>query len=191
MKKVLLFLLTLSSFYAPVFAQVWNYSGFNDTARIDSFQSTGSKVSKAFNLSQYEEPRFSVLANDTANAGYSKDSIFFVWGIQLGNYLLNASGLIDTTWQGKILIDTFNMFVAGNKAVPIHKIDTVGKYNLDKLYIDTANITGYAVQDRSFNPEYAPLFRFWCLGFSPNQSNTFIKLRFAVSKRVAHYFHQQ
>jgi hypothetical protein len=191
MKKVLLFLLSLCSFYVPAFAQPQNYSGYSDTAIVTGFKGTGSGVTKAMNLSQFENIRFTAMANDTVHPGYASDSIIFIWGIQLGNFVMNSSGKLDTTWQGKIFIDSFNIIPAGNKVIPVHIPDSTGAYGDDARYIDTINVTGYAVQDRNFSPAWAPLFRFWYLGISVNQNTTYVKLRFAFNRRVAVYVHAQ
>jgi hypothetical protein len=166
MKKLAILILIL--FNALVFSQP-NYSGYKDTVAVADFQGTGTGTTRAFVLN-YKKLRVSALADDTAETGYASDSIQFQWGIQTGNVLLNSSGKRDTTWQEKLVVDTFDILTAANLVAPTYLIDTVGLENMYDLFIDTIGITGFAAQDVLIKHPLSPIFRFWYLGLDGNRT---------------------
>ncbi|MBN1294374.1 MAG: hypothetical protein JXB48_21235 [Candidatus Latescibacteria bacterium] len=169
----------------------YNYSGYKDTAGVIDFNADSSGFTKALELSQYENMRVSVMANDTSSSGYASDSIFFQWGIQLGDVVINSSGIRDTTWLEKILVDTFDIATSGNLVVPVKTPDSLGYCGQAKLFIDTSNVTGYAVQNRAVFPYWSPVFRFWYSGLTGNITGSYVRLIFAQTRRLYNYVHNQ
>jgi hypothetical protein len=171
----------------------FNTTGYRDTVLVNGFQGTGTGSTKAMELSQYENMRLSALANDTSAAGYASDSIKFRWGMQFGVPIMNSSGKLDTTWQEKIEIDTFDIKTAVNLVAPTYTIDSLGNFKICKKFIDTTNVTGYAVQSRDILlPPWSPIFRFWYIGLTGNKvSISYVKLMFAITRRISSYVHLQ
>ena len=180
--KALTLILLLSSL---LFAQ-FNWSGINDTCAVSSFNADSTGVTRAFQLSQYEAMRFYVMADDTSEDGYDSDSILFKWGFQVGNIVKNSSAAFDTTWGEKVLVDTFDIATAGNLVEQELSIDTAlgNTYQL-RDFIDTTNITGFAVQDRYIPaPNWGPLFRFYYAGLTGNITGSYVKMVFGQSRRT-------
>lgn len=173
-----------------------NYSGYKDTVAVSDFNADSSGVTKAFDLSRYEDLRVAVYADDSSEAGYDSDSINFAWGIQFGNVVINTSGLRDTTWQGRYTVDTFDILTAGNLTPNYYNIDSSGYYQKTRLFIDTSNVTGWAVQDRqpfinACRRPWAPLFRFWYIGLGDNITGSFVELMFGQTRELYSNVHNQ
>lgn len=186
MKKLLIFIFTAICAIGS-YAES-NHSGIYDTAKISAFQGVGTGVSKAFNLSMYENLCVTVSADDTARAGFASDSVKFRWGVEFGNIVMNmATGSKDTTWVERILVDTFFDTVT-NFVKTVYSVDTLGNYSRVLKFIDTVNVSGCAVQDRSVIPYWRPLMRFWYAGITGNVASTgFVKLMFAMERRYYSY----
>lgn len=186
------FLLVLSVVCACM-AQ-FNYSGWKDTAAVNGWRGTASGTTRAFELSQYENIRFYACAVDTHIVGYGSDSIHFQWGIEIGDVIQNRSGFRDTSWQERIIIDTFNIRTSANLVKQYKVIDSSGTvYNLNS-FIDTIGVAGWAVQDRNpFNGmPWAPIFRYWYIGMAGNRTaDGYIPLMFGQSRRVYLNVHNQ
>ena len=175
-------LLLVSLLFSASFAQI-NFAGFKDTAVV-RFSGTATGVTKAMNLTEYENMRFSAMANDTSAAGFVGDSIKFRWGIQLGDVVLNSSNRADTTWQDKIVLDTFDILTTTNMTITESIIAADGSIARPTKFIDTINVTGFAVQNAEVLPPWAPVFRFWYAGITNNKN---IKCVFSMSRRIASY----
>jgi len=186
MKSILLVLLI-----AGIVAAQFNYSGYRDTVAVTAFNADSSGVTRAFELSQFENLRVHAMANDTSSAGYDGDSIQFQWGIQLGDIVINSSAKRDTTWLEKILVDTFDIMTAGNLVAPVKTTDSLGFVGQARLFIDTSNVTGYAIQSRAVVPYWAPIFRFWYAGIGDNITGSYVRLIFGQTRRQYSVVHNQ
>jgi len=185
-------LILIMSIIGMVAAQM-NYSGYRDTVLVTGFQSTGTGTTRGFEFSQFENVRLFAMANDTSATGFASDSINFQWGISIGDVVINSSGKRDTTWQECVVIDTFNTLTAANMVQRYMVPDTTtGNVPTPRKYVDTVNVTGYAVQDRAITPAWSPVFRYWYTGLTGNKvSSSYIKLIFGQSRRVYSNVHNQ
>ena len=167
-----------------------NYNGYKDTVIVHGFKATDDSVTKAFDgtvgIGMY---RFVVFANDTSSAGFSADSINFVWGVQQGIPVINSSGKKDTAWLYKLMVDTFDISTDGNMVVPVVSADSLLEYNKCTKFIDTVNVTGWAVQSKEVDntTTVMPLFRFWYSGKSKNKTGSFVRLMFAMLRKSEYY----
>lgn len=164
-----------------------NFSGYKDTAKVSDFNADSSGVTKAFELSRYENILFYAMADDTAETGYASDSIQFRWGVEFLNVVLNSSNKQDTAILGRIECDTFDILTTANLVVQIKQVDTTGYFNWFKNFIDTVGVTGYAVQHSAPIPFWSPIFRFWYIGLAGNKVDSYVKLVFGQSRRLAYY----
>ena len=180
---------------AGMVAAQYNYSGYRDTVAVSGFQSNGTGVTRAFELSRYEDLRVFALANDSSEAGYASDSIHFHWGIETGDIVINTSGKRDTTWLTRFVVDTFDILTAANLVEPYKVISNAGAVTKTTLFIDTVNVTGWAVQDRlpfgSLTDVWAPIFRFWYAGLGSNITGSYVVLVFGQSRRLNSLVHIQ
>jgi hypothetical protein len=180
--KTILFLLVSA---ALAFGQ-FNFSGYRDTAYVSDFQSDSAGVTRAFELSRYENLRLYACADDTTEAGYDSDSICFQWGIEMGDIVLNTSGTRDTTWQERYVVDTFDIITTANMVKPVLTLDSIGMFNNPKSFIDTVNVSGWAVQNCEpfYRIPWSPIYRFWYAGLAGNRiEDGFIPLMFGQTRR--------
>lgn len=171
---------------AAAFAQTDNYNGWKDTSQIATFKADSLKYSKVFLLSQNENLRVDILANDTSSAGFKSDSMKLYWGIQLGHPTLNGTaGSIDTFWSPEhIMADTFDLTTTTNAAVAYRGIDSTGAYTNRPFLHDTLSVSGYAVQSRNIRPDWDVFFRVWIKGLTKNNVKEFVLARVAVYRRI-------
>lgn len=179
MKIVLIVLVAITALLAQV-----NYSGWSDTAAVASFNGTDAGTTRAFELSQYEGMLFYAMANDTSSAVFATDSIVFQWGLEFLNVVKNSSGGRDTSVVGRILCDTFNIATAGNLVVPVSIPDTLGNYKRFSKFIDTIEVSGFAIQHSQQVVFWAPIFRFWYAGLTGNSAVTPNVLIFGQSRQL-------
>ena len=172
-------LLVVASFGANV-----NYNGYKDvTAVTDTLGESGTAYSAVFNLSEYEDARLVVKANDTGEAGFASDSVALEYGYQTGSPTLNASGVVDTVWDGVIVIDT--MLASDFGAVGAGTSASTGVMTRTWGGADTLSVTGYAVQSRWFVPEWDVLIRFFATGLAANNKDAALDLELEVKRRVS------
>lgn len=184
--RYLLFPIAAVMFVVVVANAQKNYTGYRDTVLVADFNADSAGVTRAFELSQYEAMRLYALADDTSSDGYASDSVLFKWGIQIGNVMINTSNVKDTTWGERVLIDTFDIATADNLVEQELSIDTIyGSTHQLRLFIDTINVSGFAVQDRFVPmPNWGPVFRFYYAGLTGNKIESYIALVFGQSRRT-------
>lgn len=185
MNKIFIGVLLLS---IAAFSQITdNWNGYRDTSNITGFIGTGTKYSKAFNLTGYENLVVEVLADDTTTANLSADSIHFYWWIELGHLVLSSTNTVDTSWDivNPIFVDTFNITVAGRRAITFRAIGTDYTFSAPSLTVDTASVTGFASQRRYIVPECDQYFRIGHKGLASNNKDADLKLRDNVWRRAA------
>jgi hypothetical protein len=167
-----------------------NSNGYGDTSLIVGFKSTGTGYSKALNLSAWENCRIDIFAMDTANSktGFNGGAIKFYWWTETGHYCVDYLGKLDTVWDNidPLVIDTFDMTTAGNMVKTPRFLSVAdGSYPSPHLTIDTTSVRGYAVQSRTFSPEWDEIWRVGVKGLSGNQATTYVKLIVGMHRRAA------
>lgn len=169
------------------FSKSDNWNGWKDTSNISGFRADSLKYSKVFELSDWENLRIDVMANDTATANLSADSTKFYWWFETGHPCLNASNLLDTFWQkaDPLVIDTFDITTAGNRAITYRLLGTDGVFSGPSKTIDTSTVSGFAVQSRALTSECDVWFRIGHKGMTGNKTSTYIKLRDNIVRRAA------
>lgn len=162
-----------------------NWSGYGDSAIISSFKADSLKYSKQFKLSEYENLRATVFANDSDEAGFVNDSTRFVWGIQTGHWAFNTtkSSLPIMVWAPRMVVDTFDMLTTANTVEQFLIMLNDYTFTAPLKYIDTTTFTGYAIQDRAIIPEWDAYFRFWFKGLAGNNGTSFLDLYVQIAQR--------
>lgn len=179
MKKIIIILFVLTSL---VFGQSMNWNGAGDTATITTCSSTVLSYSNTvFNLSEFENIRIIAQVDDTSSAGFASDSIGVIWGYQSYVRCLDTAGSLDTCYSPRVIVDTL-------------LTDSLGKMNLQTLsdgiattpthQIDTLSCAGFAVQSRTFTPEWDVNFRIWAVGVGDNVTGAPLSLQFTVIRRI-------
>ena len=180
MKSVQFFLALLTMVCVGA-AQNLNWNGPGDTLVITDFNTAELAYTLALPIQRSEELRVTAMVNDTNSAGFASDSVVAQYGYQTGTPVFNSSGLIDTSWDVRITIDTLDIDSFG--VVPVGTVAATGVVTrLWNSASDTLSVSGYAVQNRRFKPEYDVLIRYWIQGLTGN-SNTPLSLRFQHNSR--------
>lgn len=178
MKKFLLSIL----FPLVIFAQTNNTNGWGDTCTVTTFKKDSTKVSTVWNMSGFENMRCDVFAADTDAAGFSTDSIKFLFQVRTGHRVLNASNAVDTDWTNWGTLDTFDIASAG-EAVATYD-STTGSMIQKWREIDTTSLTGYASQSIPYSPDWDELIQLRAKGLTGNNVGSFLKLRFSLTRRI-------
>jgi len=160
-----------------------NVSGYGDTSSVAGFRADSVKYSKWFSLSNYENLVAVCLTNDTGAEGFANDSVYFSWGIQYGDPVLNSNGKQDTAVRNAlVMIDSMHALSA-NFALKYGSFDSTGTEALGLKGIDTNFVTGFMTQSRSIAPEWHAYCRFFAKGETGNNVSGFLRLRFAMVRR--------
>jgi hypothetical protein len=160
-----------------------NYTGYGDTSNVPGFKSNLTKYSKWFRLSAYLNSRLDIMANDTSSAGFASDSVKFIWGIQTGHPVYNASGARDTVISKmKIVLDTFDV-KSGWLPDTLIQVGTDYSFSQVQGLVDTVNVTGYAVQTSNFAPEWDVWIRGFATGLSGNKVGSYVKILFSLTRK--------
>jgi len=163
---------------------VWgeNYQGYGDTSVVQKFKADSLKYTRIFAMQSNKNMRIDVLASDTSTAGFSADSLHFVWGVQTGHPSLNASGLRDTAWNNiLIVVDTLEQLdslytpaCAGSYVV----LGTSNTYTRTRRIKDTLSITGFTKMTKHISLDYDVLIRGFVKGLTGNDKGSFLKIMF-------------
>jgi len=160
-----------------------NASGWRDTVGIATKCTTGVLVStKCFPLSDFEDIRLVVKVNDTATAGFKSDSVGLIIGYQTGIEVLNGSGVRDTAFESRVILDTLLSSEFG--AVPEGLSNADGSITIAKGGADTSSVTGFATTSYWFVPEWDGLIRFWVKGLSSNEKTNALRLFLEPRRRL-------
>jgi hypothetical protein len=166
-----------------------NWSGWQDTSRINGFCGIGDtslKYTGNFLLSAYENMRVTVYARDTTGAfpGRSNDSVVMEWGFQTGHYAWTSnSGTKVVEWGSQVRVDTFAMTAAANFVRPVTDVDSMGQYPQPKKNIDSVSVVGWAYQRKSVCPYWDVLIRFWVRGLTGNNNRPKLEVMFQAARR--------
>lgn len=170
--------------FSLAISQTFNYAGI-DTSVISGFKGDTTIYSKTYALSQYENVRVDVQANDTGSAGFASDSIKFAWWVETGRFTYNSTGRWDTAWTvlTPLSLDTFDIATAANMTATAIPLQVDGTFETVTKKIDTLSVSGVAYMTKQFAPEWDVLFRIGHKGLTGNNA-TAIWLRDVVYRRV-------
>lgn len=162
-----------------------NWNGWRDTsAVIDTLEADTIKYSKAFSLTDGEDVRVVLLHDDTSSAGFSSDSMKVQWGYQTGCPVLDSGGSIDTIWDDFIVIDTLDDDSLGKARSVYGSVTYSGTLTREwKKRSDTLSVSGYAIQNRWFVPEWNVLIRYFVKGLTGNNAGCSNEFRFMHCQR--------
>jgi hypothetical protein len=159
-----------------------NTDGWKDTLSITDTLKTTTKYTRAMSITDGEDVRVLCKADDTASTGFSTDSLMFRWGYQLGLLTQNSTPAKDTIWSVRTVLDTLSVDSLGKDTVNVTAAaGTITSYWLK--HADTTDVSGYAVQDRWFVPEWGELIRFWAQGLTGQREGAAIVLIFELHQR--------
>jgi hypothetical protein len=168
--RVLILVLAAISFLYSQNTITTNHKGFLDTAKISTILGTTTTFyTKALPLTDGEDLRTLLKVYDP-EAGFAADSINLHWGYQTGCATLSYSGTIDTSWHFQVILDTMTSDSLGKKAAA--KVDSTGALIRGKKMIDTSSVSGFAVQESWFVPEWNELIRYWVKGIGSGSGDT-------------------
>jgi hypothetical protein len=167
------------------YGQNANTTGWLDTSRIATFKADSLKYSKIFPLSAYENIRVNVFANDTASAGFSGDSIKFVWGYRTLHKGFTSTNLTNRyVYDQEVVLDTFDILTAGNMVRKRIVLDADYAAPYNKKFIDTLLVTSWAYQTIQFQPLWDVNIQFFAKGLTGNKVGRFVPLVFQVVQRM-------
>jgi len=160
-----------------------NYNGYLDTVLVSDTLGAGDAFySAAMNLSEDEDIRLLVKANDTSEAGLTDDSIAIYYGYQTGKETLGSDGEAYNAWDGEMIIDT--MLASEFGAVGSGTIEASGTLTRTWGGADTTNVSGFAYQSRWFVPEWDHRIRFFVKGLAANKKGSALHLVLEVGRRL-------
>ena len=180
MKRIGLLLILASLLFAE---KAKNWNGYADQTTFASFAGTATVYSDSiYDLTGYDAIRIIIQVNDTARAGFSTDSIKLRWGYQTFTLCKDANGSADTCYSPRIVVDTMSVDSFGKAS--IYSTDANGIAASPSRQIDTISCTGYAIQTRTFAPEWNVYLRVWVQGLAGNITVTPLKLRATITRRL-------
>jgi len=162
-----------------------NWEGMRDTLvfRADTLDSGVVIYSDSIieNVGKWETFWVVVKVKDTAQAGFSGDSVNFVFGYQLGTYTDDSTTVKsrltrDTSWEEILyVLDTFaiDSFGVGPHRARHSYLDVVSMDEATSRAIDTSDVPDYAIMQVRFTPFQTYLMRYWVegLGISVGQAS--------------------
>lgn len=180
-KSMLFGILCASSLFA--FDRLQNWHGYNDTMLVWLAKQDTTAYTAPFRLSDFNNFRLVVGADDTSSAGFASDSIHFVWGYQSGCEIQNSSGNRDTVWDNAIfVVDTFRVTHLGT--IDTAQVDSAGQPGKNLAYIDTGYVSGYATQSRLIQPQWDCLLRLWAHTYAPHSVAQAVRVKFTLYGRL-------
>jgi hypothetical protein len=184
MTKPLMIVLLLCG---ALFAQIDNVVNAYDTSRIIGFNSTLTKYGKAYPLSRYENVMYVAMFGDTGSAaGFSNDSCAFLTGYRLGTVIKNKIGRVDTSWSVRVVFDSCKMGSVtrrNNTDTTVYWDASDGENAIDG-YIDTLNVTGYAVYRRNITTSWDGLIQPFVIGIAGNKKASYLDMVLAIVRRA-------
>ena len=180
MFKKLMMVLLVSVFFCFGYE---NYGGWDESYAISDTLGAGEiEYTAASRLSQYEDIRVIVKADDSTEAGFASDSVAIEYGYQTGTLTLNSSGEKDTLWDDLIVLDT--MLSSDFGTVGSGLVASSGALTHTWGGADTLSVTGYATQSRWFVPEWDFLIRFYVKGLAGNLAGDNLDLYVEPKRRI-------
>lgn len=145
-----------------------NWSGVLDTAQTYAVYDT-IKFTKAFPLSELEDIRVILKAQDTVTEGFLDDSIGIQWGYQTFTYCLNSSGDKDSCFDQLIVLDTLDSLAQVSFGAAMGSSGSDGTITRSTRIADTLGCAGFATQSKWFLPEWDTMIRFWVKGIGKHR----------------------
>jgi len=138
-----------------------NFGGWGDSASLWIADDSTLRFTKAFNLSNGENCRMIIMANDTTNAGLTADTLMGSWGFQTGSII----GRADTVWDVPYRIDTLDLtnksaIYQYNSLLYVAELALDGTETRAKGMYDTLGGV-FAKQSVSVSPPWDVVWRFW------------------------------
>ena len=189
MKKLLFSIALLLYVLAPSAQTALNWKGY-DTCNLIKFKADTFRLSKTFILTNAENKLLVIVYDDTNNAARVNDSFSAEIGYQLGAPVITLTGILDTQWTNKIVLDSVNSQTASKRYDPL-KYGTVPAWGLNDQYemsirphgqIDTTIGSSSSALFEPFTPFWAPYIRFYVKGLTGN-AGTFIRGKFIFEQR--------
>lgn len=182
MVKKLLFLVALLAGLVSAETSM-NWHGYIDTVKMPACSASVTVYSKtSLSLTDYDMVRIVLHVADTTTTGFASDSVNLIWGYQSYTLCLNSLGVVDTCFSPRVLVDTCRTALYGSMA--IKTLDANGIAGTPTKSVDTSFCTGYAVQSRTFSPEWDVYYRLWVTGLTGNLTAKPIKLLFTNVRRL-------
>jgi hypothetical protein len=179
--KLFLILAIIAGFACGESAKNWN--GYLDTIQMPPCSSTVLIYSnKCMTLTDFDMLRIIAQANDTSSAGFKSDSVNFIWGYQTFSLCLDSNNNPDTCYSPRVLVDTFRTALFGTMTVLTLDANAIAASPTKN--IDTLSCGGWAIQSRTFAPEWDTLYRIWVQGLTGNKATKRIKLLFTCTRRI-------
>jgi len=181
MKRILVFIMALS---ISLFAErVKNWNGYGDVVTMPACSSTITVYSgDAFALTDFDAVRIIIQADDTTSAGFSADSVNLRWGYQTFTLCKNAAGAVDTCFNSPVVVDT--MAATNFGTITTYSTDANGIEASPSQQVDTLGCAGFAVQSRTFAPEWNVYIRVWVQGIAGNKVSKKIALKATIIRRL-------
>lgn len=115
--------------------------------------------------------------DDSTAAGFADDSTEFGWGYQLGFFVLDSAGNVDTLWPdaGWVSVDTVansGLGATDGSAYSTAQGTATFTWSGASGEADTSLIPGYAVQFRRVQVPFADVFRLYADGLTGNNADT-------------------
>ncbi len=144
--------------------KVTNRTDWLDTSIVSTTLDSAEIIySDVFNLTNFEDCRIMLKVDDTSSAGFANDSIALILGYQTGSFTLNSSSTRDTSWDYEAALDTMLSANLGSK--PRAATDSVGILYRSSGMIDTSSVSGYAIMQVWFIPEWNEVIRYFVEGY--------------------------
>ncbi len=180
-KKILFLLIALIALSYGEMSNNWN--GYLDTIKMPACTSTVLIYSKTpFSLTDYDMVRIICHVDDTTSAGFKSDSIKFKWGYQTFSLCADSGGKIDTCYSPRVTVDTISTDSLGKMS--LLTLDGNAIANSPSRQADTLSCAGWAVQSRTFSPEWDIYSRLWIQGLTGNKKGAPLRLMFTVIRRL-------
>lgn len=182
LRKILALLLTLAALsFSGVSAENWN--GWGDTIKVPACSSTVLVYGRTpFTVTDYDMIRVVAHVDDTTSAGFADDSVNVIWGYQTFSLCLNSSGTYDTCYSPRVVVDTISSDTFG--VMQLMTLDGNGIAKTPSRQVDTLACSGWAVQSRTFSPEWDVYARLWVQGVAGNITAAPLKMQFTVVRRL-------
>lgn len=158
-----------------------NWNGYGDTSGVTDFDTDSLKYSKWYDLGRFEDIGCALKVDDSGSAGFGSDSIVIAWGYQLGIPIYDSAGTKDTLAWIRVELDS--MLTDSLGKMKGASVDSAGNLVRFMQDVDTASVSGWAVQWSWFVPEWAPLIRYYAQGGTGNNKSEALELVFDHKRR--------
>jgi len=180
MKRFILIIMALSISLFAEKAKNWN--GYGDIETMPACSAAILVYSSGYTLTDFDAIRVLIQVDDTTAAGFVNDTVKLHWGYQTFTLCKNSAGVADTSFDPRIIVDTVDVDSFGFMSV--YSTDANGIAASPSHQVDTLGCSGYAVQSRTFAPEWNTHIRIWVQGLTGNQDNRKLALKMTLIRRL-------